>query len=768
MFLYITHKNSLLDGIDKKLLTAAYSIEEILPKNYHDSIVNKESVSMNEYLKIVDRYNKFCVKLGLQYVWSLMIVNDQIVFTSGTSTSKDVSKGDHALFFDLHTNPSIYEKAFDTMEIQYSSFHDKWGDGRMVLVPKYDNTGRRYILASSMSVIDLNSLIRKTMTRSITISSIILLAGLIFSFILSTIFSKPIIRLTEVAEDIASGNLHHKIQVRGSSELINLSKSIEVMSISIREKIEEIEEKNVALNKDIVKRKEIEAALKLSEKKYRKLIERIQAAVVVHSNDGSILTSNTKAQEILKLADNEMKEKSPEDPYWHFIDDGGRRLPVDEYPVIQVLKHGKSVKEKTIGVFHSDRDKLLWVIVYADPVFDDNGVLDQIIVTFMDVTDRMQIAQKLKESEQRYRSVYDTAPLAFVVWDKECKIQEWNDQAEKIFGYSRKEVLDRNFFDLIIPDIEKTMVEQVVENLLHGKLDTNVINQNITKDGNLIWCEWNNAILQDSEGHITAAMSLGLDITERVKAEEELKDHRQHLEELVEKRTAELKSKNKELETFTYSVSHDLKAPLRGIDGYSRLLTEEYADRLDEEGLKFLSNVRHSAEQMNQLIEDLLAYSRMERRSLHKSAINLKAVIELLIHERQHDIESGQIQIDIKLPIESIHADSDTLRQVLGNYIDNAIKFAHQEKQPLVEVGGNENDDKWTIWVKDNGIGFEPKYQDRIFQIFQRLHRIEDYPGTGVGLAIVRKAVERMGGRVWAESTVGEGATFYVEIPKEA
>jgi light-regulated signal transduction histidine kinase (bacteriophytochrome) len=257
------------------------------------------------------------------------------------------------------------------------------------------------------------------------------------------------------------------------------------------------------------------------------------------------------------------------------------------------------------------------------------------------------------------------------------------------------------------------------------------------------------------------------DIHQRKLTELELETHRKHLEELVDQRTAEIQAKNKELETFTYSVSHDLKAPLRGIDGYSRLLLEEYADSLDDEGQTFLGNVRKSAEQMNQLIEDLLVYSRMERRGIHTAMVELAPLVEMLIFERQQDIESRRIKIIRNIPFESVAADVDMMRQVIGNYLDNAIKFSKPDREsPLVEISGYENDAAWTLSVKDNGIGFDPQYHDRIFEIFHRLHRVEDFPGTGVGLAIVRKAVERIGGRVWAQSDLGKGATFFVKIPK--
>ncbi len=238
------------------------------------------------------------------------------------------------------------------------------------------------------------------------------------------------------------------------------------------------------------------------------------------------------------------------------------------------------------------------------------------------------------------------------------------------------------------------------------------------------------------------------------------------LERRVAKRTAELEAKNRELETFTYSVSHDLKAPLRGIDGYSRLLLEDYAERLDDEGRRFLRNVRTATEQMNQLIDDLLAYSRLERRPLTPGQIDPRALVEALLAERADEMRRRRVNLTLNIACQSVAADREGLAQALRNLIDNALKFTRDMAEPHIDIGGHETENGCILWVRDNGVGFDMQYHERIFEIFQRLHRAEDYTGTGIGLAIVRKALQHMGGRAWAESRLGEGATFYLEIPR--
>ncbi|MGE0453270.1 MAG: PAS domain S-box protein [Vicinamibacteria bacterium] len=239
------------------------------------------------------------------------------------------------------------------------------------------------------------------------------------------------------------------------------------------------------------------------------------------------------------------------------------------------------------------------------------------------------------------------------------------------------------------------------------------------------------------------------------------------LERRVAERTAELDARTRGLETFAYSVSHDLKAPLRGIDGYSRLLLQEHAERLDEEGRSFLHNVRQATAQMGHLIDDLLAYSRLERRHVETGRIDLRPLVEGIVADRAGEIAARGVHLSLEVPAAAVTGDREGLAIALRNLIENALKFTRDARAPAIEIGGRLSEAACLLWVRDNGIGFDMKFHDRIFEIFQRLHRSEDYSGTGVGLAMVRRALERMGGRAWAESRIGEGATFFLEIPRQ-
>ena len=252
----------------------------------------------------------------------------------------------------------------------------------------------------------------------------------------------------------------------------------------------------------------------------------------------------------------------------------------------------------------------------------------------------------------------------------------------------------------------------------------------------------------------------------RQRAKEALDKLNVELEERIAARTAALASKSRELESFAFSVAHDLKAPLRGIDGYTRLLLEDHLKNLNDEGRSFLDIIHSSTVEMNQLIDDLLEYSRLERRDFKPDHFELKPIITTVVEQKMREVAESNIDFVLNVNGGSVVADPNGLVQSLRNYLDNAVKFTGKVSHPRIEIGAKENANNVQLWVQDNGVGFDMKYHDRIFDIFQRLNPVEEYPGTGVGLAIVRKAMQRMGGRAWAKSEPGQGATFFLEIPK--
>ncbi len=420
---------------------------------------------------------------------------------------------------------------------------------------------------------------------------------------------------------------------------------------------------------------------------------------------------------------------------------------------------------------------------------------DGLAIFFQDITFRKKASLALKQSNDYIQTIFDSTTDAIFIHDgKTGEILDVNKQMCSMYGYTKEEVMQLEFNDLGTGKHPFSMED--AKNLMQKSFDEGPQTADWIvrhKDGHFFWTEVSIQYVEIAgEGRFIASVR---NIEERKKSEKELEKYRLHLEELVKERTGQLEQSqgallnlvddlnkqslkleesnaslnaiNRELETFTYSVSHDLKAPLRGIDGYSRLLLDAYFDDLNPEARQFLDNIRSSAKQMNLLIEDLLAYSRMERKEIISESLELKNFMNTLLPYYAANLEQDKIEIELDIPNDFyIKADRDSLNIVFRNLMDNAIKFRTKTKQAKIEIKASENNENWLIFVKDNGIGFEMKYQERIFKIFQRLHLAEEYEGTGIGLAMVAKAMNRMNGKVWAESEIGKGSCFYLEIGK--
>jgi signal transduction histidine kinase len=256
---------------------------------------------------------------------------------------------------------------------------------------------------------------------------------------------------------------------------------------------------------------------------------------------------------------------------------------------------------------------------------------------------------------------------------------------------------------------------------------------------------------------------LHLQIEARNRAEEEMKRLNQELETRVAQRTQELREMNQELESFNYSVSHDLRAPLRHLDGFSKILEEEFAPELSTEAKHYLHRIRLAAGQMSNLVEDLLQLARFGRQAVKREQVALRPLVEETIAACLQEEPGREIVWNVEL-LPKLEADPGLVRQVFANLVANAIKFTRKRKPAVIEIGSQREEDEVTIFVKDNGAGFDPRFSDKLFGVFQRLHRQDEFEGTGIGLAIVVRIIHKHGGRIWAESTLGQGATFYFTL----
>lgn len=400
-------------------------------------------------------------------------------------------------------------------------------------------------------------------------------------------------------------------------------------------------------------------------------------------------------------------------------------------------------------------------------ILDADGEVIEIQGVGRDVTARRRAEEELRQSEERWRLVFDNSAVGIVVTDTEGRFFATNAVYETMLGYSKDELQALTILDVTEAEYHQA-TRAVISELLAGKRSQCQIEKRCRRrEGQSIWVSNSISTIHDGHGKPLYLIAVVEDVTERRRAGEALKNLNSELEQRVAERTSSLESKTRELEGFAYSVAHDLKAPLRGIDGYSRLLIEDHNDELDSDGRRLLFNVRASADQMNRLIDYLLAYSRIEYQTFNSENVEMGTFVEDLVEERKKELNDDRVEFATMVEHGTVVVDAKALRQVISNYLDNAIKFTRTIPRPRIEVGTERYESVWRLWVRDNGVGFDMKHCKEVFEIFRRLHHDEEYEGTGVGLAIVRKVIERMNGRVWAESEPEHGATFFLEIPSE-
>jgi PAS domain S-box-containing protein len=341
-------------------------------------------------------------------------------------------------------------------------------------------------------------------------------------------------------------------------------------------------------------------------------------------------------------------------------------------------------------------------------------------------------------------------------------ITSWNSGAEKVFGFLESEMLGQSILQLF-PSDRRQEEPDILARIRRGESVKTLDTIRRRKDGSAVHVAVTVSAIRNLKGEIVGASKVARDISERRLAETRINQLNNDLERRVAERTVQLEEANRELEAFSYSVSHDLRAPLRAVDGFSQAVLEDFGPQMPPDGRRQLHVIRESAQRMAELIDDLLTFSRLSRQPLAKQAVDTGNLVEGILVDLGAQTEGRQPQIRVgELP--PCDADPALLRQVWVNLISNALKYSRKREQAQVEIGSARIKEEQAFFVRDNGCGFDMRYASKLFGVFQRLHRAEDYEGTGVGLAIVQRIVSRHGGRVWAEAAVDQGATFYFTL----
>ncbi|NNF99464.1 MAG: PAS domain S-box protein [Desulfobacteraceae bacterium] len=389
----------------------------------------------------------------------------------------------------------------------------------------------------------------------------------------------------------------------------------------------------------------------------------------------------------------------------------------------------------------------------------------------VEITERKHAEEKLmdskaalRESEENFRGIVERNFDGILVIDLEGRFSYISPSVYRISGYSAEEITGKPFLDYIV-DSDKPMAIRDFEGLLMGDDAKSSRMKIVKKDGSIIHIDTNSAPIR-KEGTLSGVQTIFRDVSDQVYALEEIKRLNRGLEARVEERTVALQTTLKDLEAFSYSVSHDLRAPLRHMEGYVNLLQKRHADNLDHKARRYLDHISSSARRMNRLIVDLLAFSRSGQVPIHKKPVDLNRLVSDIRNEMAAEIQERVIKWEIgELPI--VEGDAVLLRQAIQNLFQNAVKFSAGRELTRIRVGSMEkraDDLKCTIFISDNGVGFDQKYVGKLFEVFQRQHPGDEFDGSGIGLAIVRKIIHRHGGDVWAEGQVGKGATFYLSL----
>jgi PAS domain S-box-containing protein len=563
---------------------------------------------------------------------------------------------------------------------------------------------------------------------------------------------------------------------------------------------EEYQQINEELTQTIIELQTAREEAERSGDRYRNLLTNLETGIVVHAPDTSILTNNPRASVILGLSDDQMKGKTAIDREWKFVTENNVPLALEEYPVNRIVSDRKPIKEQILGIRQPGKNDIVWVTVNGFPALNIVGEITEIVISFNDITEH-----KAAEEELILKNlIFESSIAANSISNIDGIITHCNTAFLKIWGYDSSDEVIGKPIPLFIKNEDEAL--KIVTSLNESGAWQGEYT-GLKKDRTIFNAYGLATIVQNKQKEIIGYFSAVIDITDRKLAEEQIHRLNAELEQRVlhrttklesinkelafqnqekakraaelvianielvfqneekEKRAAELVIANKRLEAFSYSVSHDLRAPLRHIEGYVDLLLNRFYDTLPDKAKHYLDNIADSSRQMGILIDDLLQFSRTGRQEMWQAGLDMNSIVQEVLDAIKQDNPNRNIEWQIAaLPV--VYGDQSLLRLVWTNLLSNAVKFTRTREKAIIAITVRDEKDEFIFAVTDNGVGFDMQYAQKLFGVFQRLHPTDEFEGTGIGLANVRGIITRHGGRTWAESEPDKGATFYFSILK--
>lgn len=485
------------------------------------------------------------------------------------------------------------------------------------------------------------------------------------------------------------------------------------------------------------------------EANYRELFDKANDAIYVHDAvTGKVLDVNERACELTGFTRSELLNGNIAD---HITDHPDHTLEKALGHIAMAAagepQHFEWLGKDKAGIHHWYEVNLKKVTI---------GGAERVLAFFRQIDERKKAEDDLRHSEERLRNTLDNMLEGVQIIGHDWRYLYVNHSLVHQARKNADELLGRTMMEAY-PGIEDTLGFWYYRQCMEERVPAHLDNEFTFPDGSVGWFELR--LEPVPEGIVI----LSVEITERIKAQQELRDMNQELEKRVQERTHMLLALNKTLETFSYSVSHDLRSPLRAIDGYAQILENEYKDKLDGEGNRSISIIRQNTVRMGRLIDDILEFARLGKAPVVRKYVDMNAIVRSVWQE-QFEISDKKARV-VLADLHPTHADKVLMEQVFSNLISNALKYSAKKELPEVYVWSEKKDGETIYYVRDNGTGFDMQYAHKLFSVFQRLHKTADYQGSGVGLAIVENIITKHDGRIWADSVPGEGATFCFSLP---